>query len=291
MKTIQDTSRERFNQLVLGALLLLFSGLCVIFIIGKSGRLENEFSLQEFENEVMLQAYFAAQNGNHQAEIQFYDKLLQRIPELEPELSFRKGKAEYMQGQYIDAITNFSTSLITGFQDSVEVFFNVALTDQKLKKYAMAEKYYLKVIDHPQYAKEACFNLANLYFFEYNNEEKALKFYQNAINNESAEKAYADMLFRELKINTLRKDSLLHHFLKNEINRNREIDFSRYDLQSFDKNKPEKVQAYIHNYIGIIQVNNNNKEAALSHFEQAMYIDPKFQDARFNFNKLISEIK
>ena len=74
MKTIQDTSRERFNQLVLGALLLLFSGLCVIFIIGKSGRLENEFSLQEFENEVMLQAYFAAQNGNHQAEIQFYDK-------------------------------------------------------------------------------------------------------------------------------------------------------------------------------------------------------------------------
>lgn len=286
-----ETYRKKFNQVVLVALMLLFFILCAIFIISKTIQTENEFSLKDFENETMGQAYFAGLNENYQAQIMLYQKILERIPRLQPELALKTGKANYLLGQYIQAMENFDTSLKSGYHDSVEVFFNVALTAHKLNKFTMAEKYYLKTLGHIEYEKEACFNLGNIYFFEYKNELKALEFYQAAIENETVEKAYTDMLIRELKVNTIRKDSTLHNFLKEELETGKMKDFSAFYLPDFVRNKPEKVQAYIHNYIGIIHVNNNNKQNAFNHFQQAIVIDPEFKDARFNFNKLVSSLK
>jgi len=291
MQNLEHTYRIRFNRIILGGLVLLFFTLIAILLLGKLELLDNKFSIEDFENEKMGQAYFAERSGNNQAGIQLYKKVLKRIPEMEAELSFKIGKAEYNSGNYIEAMSYFDRSIQTNYPDTSEVYFNVALTAHKLKRFTMAEKYYLKTIAHPQYGKEAYFNLANFYFFEFNDEVKALKYYQKAVENESLEKAYSDMLFRELKVNTERKDSAFHHYLLSELKGNKNKDFSRFALTEFTRNNPEKVQAHIHNYIGVIQVNNNNKQAAISHFQQAMVIDPEFKDAHFNFNKRVSEIK
>ncbi|MCY1722642.1 hypothetical protein OU798_19990 [Prolixibacteraceae bacterium Z1-6] len=290
MKQGKNQNFIRFNQFVFIGLLTLWSVLLVIFC-SKSLRPDlNEFSKEDFENELMGQAYFAGLNHNYQAEIQLYQQVMEKLPEREAELNFSMGKASFADGKYLDAIKYYNNALAAGYCDSSEIYFHVGLTAQKLKKYEMAEKYYLLSVHHQQYEKEAYFNLGNICFFELKDEEKALDYYERAIEDKSVKYAYKRMLLRELKVYPARKDSLLNQFLLTELeslnNRNK---FDCYYLTGFGKVKPEKTQSLIHNYIGIIKAKKNDKIAAISHFQKAMEIDPDFADAKFNFNKLVSE--
>ena len=181
MKKRDNTYLQRFNRIVFVGLITLIMALMLFFVSGIFKWSDHDFALSDFENETMGQAWFAKQNGNHAAEIQLYKQVLEKIPVMEAGLSCKIGKAEYQLGNYLEAITWFNRSLKAERPDSSEVFFHVAMTAQKLKRYSMAEKYYQMVIHHLEYGKEASFNMGNIYLFEYDNQEKALEYYSKAI--------------------------------------------------------------------------------------------------------------
>lgn len=292
MKQFTNKYLHRFNQLVFGLLMVLFVSLVSITVFSSFNELNNAFSLEDFENELMGQAYFASLNGNYEAEIQLYKQVVEKMPEREAELFFKIGKASFSEGKYKEAVNYYNHSLEAGVKDSSEVFFHVALTAQKLNNYKVANKYYHLAVNHPKYSKEAFFNLANIYFFEIKDEEKALAYYKKSIEEQSVENEYENMILRELEVYPAWKDSSINQFLLSELKYpGKEIDFNCFDQTAFQKNRPNKTQAVIRNYIGIIEAKNNNKIAAISQFQKAMEIDPEFKDARFNFQKLVSEVK
>lgn len=258
MKQKKDAGFVRFNRFIFSGLLVLWGVIIVCY--GFFNPDFGDYAKDDFENELMGQAYFARLNHNYKAEIKLYQRILEKIPECKAELSFKMGKASYEDEKYFTSVKYYKRALDAGCIDSVKVFFHLALTLQKLNKYYMAKKYYLLLVQHQQYGRQAYFNLGNISFFEMKEEDKALEYYENAIETQSIQNAYKKMLLRELQLYSSRKDSAIQQFLLTELkSENYKKDFTSYDLKEFYIVKPEKSQAIIHNYLGIIRANKNEK--------------------------------
>ena len=282
---------SRFNFIFFLVLSTLGLILIVFSIINLTTNKLTKHAKTDFENELMGQAYFASLNQNYGAEINLYKILLNRLPEMEAELSFKIGKALFNQGDFINAIEEYDKALKLNYPDSCEVFLNIAMTFHKLKKYELAVKYYKKASESEYYAADANFNLGNVYFFQLNEEALALIAYKKSIKTPTLLSGYYDMLWRERKVYSKRKNPEIFELLASELVSEKEDNFfGKYYKAEFQKMKPEKNQAVIHNYIGIIYAQNDDETQALSHFRKAMIINPDFDDARHNYQKTFQKL-
>lgn len=249
-----------------------------------------EFSKDDFENELMGKAYFASANKDYDAEIKLYFLVMEKLPEIKSDLYLKTGKAFFSKGENYEAIRHFKNSLDTGYADSAEVFFNIAMVAQKLMKLDIAIEYYKKSIQDYRYYYDANFNLANIYFMEKKNNRLALKAYKKALKEFSVHSCYRDMLRRELKIYNDRKYSEINKTLKQQLNIEKNKDFfGKFDCVELLSPGPDKIQAVIYNYIGVIYAMENQDSLALSNFEKAIYINPQFNDAKLNFQKTLNK--
>lgn len=280
-----------FNLIFFLGLSALVLVLIVFSIVNLSVIKDNKHAKTDFENELMGQAYFASLHQNYDAEIDLYAKLIIRLPEIEAELRFKTGKALFNKGNFINAVEEYDKALKLNYSDSCEIFLNVAMTFHKLKRYELAKKYYIKASESEYYAADASFNLGNLYFFQLNEEAQALIAYKKSIKKPTLLSSYNDMLWRERKVYSKRKNLEVFKLLTSELISEKEDDFfEKYDKAEFQKMKPEKNQALIHNYIGIIYAQNNDDAQALSYFRKAMIIDPDFDDAKHNYQKTFQKL-
>jgi len=249
----------------------------------------NEFSKKDFENELMGKAYFASVKNDYDAEIKLYFMVMEEIPEIKPELYFKIGKAFYNKQEDVEAIRHFINSLESGYADSAEVFFNIAMGAQRLGKVDIAIDYYTRASLADGYADDANFNLGNIYFMEEKN-MLALESYQKALNERSVQSCYRDMLRREMKIYNSRMYPEIYGTLKQQLKIEKDEEFfSKFDVAELLSSGPDQVQAIINNNIGIIYAMDDRDSLALQHFQKAMEIDPQFRDAIFNFRKITNK--
>lgn len=251
----------------------------------------DEFSKDDFENELMGQAYFSSANKDYDTEIKLYFLVMGKLPEIKSELYLKIGKSFFNKGNNYEALRHYENSLKTGYADSAEVFFNIAMVAQKIDKYDIAIEYYKKSIKDYRYYYDANFNLGNIYFMEKKNNRLALEAYKKALKEFSVRSCYRDMLRREMKIYNDRKYSEINKTIKQQLNIEKNEDFyDKFDFVELLSSGPDKIQAVIHNYIGVIYAMENQDSLALSNFEKAMKINPQFNDARLNFQRTLKKL-
>jgi len=249
----------------------------------------NEFSKKDFENELMGKAYFASVNNDYDAEIKLYFLIMDEMPEIKPELYFKIGKAFYNKQEDVEAIRHFINSLESGYADSAEVFFNIAMGAQRLGKLGIAVDYYTKASLDDGYSDDANFNLGNIYFMEKKN-VLALESYKKALKDITVHSYYRDMLRREMKIYNNREYPEIYGTLKQQLKIEKDEEFfSKFDVAELLSSGPDQVQAVINNNVGIIYALEDRDSLALHHFKKAMEIDPRFRDAIFNYRKITNK--
>jgi tetratricopeptide (TPR) repeat protein len=281
---LDNINRRIFIGLLGLVTILLIFGLVFHFVPGF-----NEFSKKDFENELMGQAYFAAANNNYDAEIKLYFGIMEEMPEIKPELYLKIGKAFYNKQEDVEAIRHFINSLESGYADSAEVFFNIAMGAQRLGKLDIAVDYYTRASFAEDYSDDANFNLGNIYFMEKKN-VLALESYLKALKEKSVYSCYRDMLRREMKIYNNRKYPEIYRTLKEQLKIEKDEEFfSKFDVAELSSSGSDQVQAIINNNVGIIYAMEDRDSLALQHFQKAMEIDPQFRDAIFNYRKITTK--
>ncbi len=247
-----------------------------------------EHSDTDFENEMLAKAYVASVNKSYDQEIYYYNQIVERLPELSPELSAKIGNAYEKKGDYFKAVEFYNRALNQKYSDSLQVYYNVGVVAHHLKNYKMAEKYYKKSCSDDFYRADACFNLANISNFGYEDESSALRYYQNAVEMPSSYRLWKEMLHREMQNYSERLNPEIYANLQ-DLNKNEkdDIDFSKYDLKELLRNQWGENQALIHNYIGVIYALNQQNELAVDQFQKAISIDPEFKDAKYNLQKVL----
>ncbi len=247
-----------------------------------------EHSDTDFENEMLAKAYVASVNKSYDQEIYYYNQIVEKLPELSPELFAKIGSAYEKKGDYFKAIEFYNRALNQKYSDSLQVFYNVGVVAHHLKNYKMAEKYYKKSCSDDFYRTDACFNLANISNFVYEDESSALQYYQIAVEMPSSYRLWKEMLHREMQNYSERLNPEIYANLQDlSKNEKDDIDFSKYDLKELLRNQWGENQALIHNYIGVIYASNQQNELAVDQFQKAISIDPEFKDAKYNLQKVL----
>ena len=282
-KTNSTTDKIIFSFLA-GLLILL---LAVPLFFKLFPQLEN-YSDSDFENEILGKAYFAAVNKSYDQEIYYYNQLRERLPELSPKLYAKIGDAYEKKGAFLKAIEYYNKALDSHYPDSLQVFYNVATIAHHLKNYSMAEKYYKKSCASEFFRSDAFFNLGNISNFVNENKTAALQYYQNAIEMPTAYWLWKEMLHREMKNYSKRQSPGIFEKLEqlNEKDKN-SVDFNRFDIKELLRNQWGENQSLIHNYMGIIYASNHENALAVEHFQKALSINPEFDDAKYNLQKVL----
>ena len=277
-----------FDRLVFGGLCFLVGLLLVLPLLLHLFPGMRKETLADFENEIGGLAWFASRNQHYEQEIAYYHALMEKIPETKPEIFPKIGKAWANLGKPLKAMEFFNKSLEAGTPDSAAIFYEVALVAHHMKRYDMAEKYYKKSCSDSVFLSGAHFNLGNIRFFVRKNNEQALMHYLRAVEEPAVERLYKEMLRRELKIYNERHEPEVYQRLYSRYTGEKSSpDFSRFDKQTLLANAWGENQAIIHNYIGTIYAMKEDNQQALKYFRKALEIDPGFEDARFNIEKLI----
>ncbi len=247
-----------------------------------------EFSKSDYENETLWKAYNAYSHKSYDQAIYYYSQIKERQPELSAIMNVKIGNAYKEKSEYKNAINYYNQALKNSCKDSLQVYFDVAMIAHHMKNYDMAVKYYKKSSSSEFLISEASFNLGNIHYFVYEDGSSALQYYRNAVEVPSSYHLWKEMLRREMQNYPKRLNPEIYANLEDlSKKRKDDIDFSEYDLKELLRNQWSESQSLVHNYIGVIYASTQQNEIAVDHFKKAISIDPEFEDAKYNLQKVL----
>jgi tetratricopeptide (TPR) repeat protein len=245
------------------------------------GRTEEALSIKEQADDILRKRQF-------QASIKLYEQVLRIDPDLKDAIG-NIALAYRELGQYDRALKLFN-GLITKYPEQAHVnYINIAELYLKTGDQLKAAEYYEKsseVAPEPDYS---CFRGAQIFItLEMYNEAKALLL-QGMHYRMDLKERYHGMLERDLFVLRDREEAVetIEQQLKIPVD---ELDMGIYDNYYFEQSLNNDIElAKAYNLLGICNHKTGYRLEAVSNFEKAVQINPKFTEARKNLSELNSK--
>ena len=250
--------------------------------IANPGKLSEALDIKHTADDLLRQ-------GQYHHAINAYKRVLKVQPDMIPAAG-NLAITYYKTGQYAEALKVFRYILSQKHGNLATAYFNMAEVYEKLEDVGNALQNYslcAEVSPLPSYSLAK----SGLYYYKSGQLEEALvAFEQSLETGADLLKIYKGNLLEQYYALTDTSEfrQALGDYLDQDAD---QIELGRFDATVFEwKLHTDRDRARTHYFMGLIQAQRAQYEDAISHYEQALLIWPRFTDAHKNYEALKSTL-